>query len=690
MTRILGVVLVGFVGWAGVAVGASDSSLPGADAYERGRQAERQSDYSAAANAYRLCAEQRGPLAGYAWVRHALSVMRDGRSAEGVALLEKVLPMIGDGPWTRMAAAETVETSFSTLDSHDTGLYVGAVERVDRRLWWMDPTRKNLSELLLTRPETSAHGYALLHQLTTNGRYSWTRAKAAKELSASTNVLHRLAAAESLVGQGKARDAGALLQGLGGAFRDNPEQLAQWKYLNGRTLIALRRGEDGRTILRSVAVDHPTTVWARKALEYDARLTFGSDRQQGTERVEAMLRRYPKSDEAAMLLWTIAQDLEKKKDKRGAIVFYLRLAEACPQNRLAGSALFEAARLKESSRAGNAAVELYRQLLDSYPVHAKVGEAGYRCGRLLESMKDVGGAKSVYASGASGPVGEFYLHRCAERLHVLGGDRSKIGPSLRVAAGESFVRPVPQPHMVIGGAVNRWSNEPWMARLQFFGDLGYIEAEWEALFLMDKFDGAPRPGALYQVLANAGVAATAQDLMASTQWGLDGGRPTAGRMQVLFPRPYWEEVRALASETGVDPYLMLAVARQESTFRPKIGSSAGAQGVMQLMPPTAKFIARTESNVTSSHAANLDDPANSLRLGAYYLKQMLKRSDGNLVYALASYNAGPGNLDKWRRRNRTRDLARFVDAIPFNETRHYVKKVLGNYAAYHSLYGAGS
>lgn len=685
--------LVVFLCWTAVsalAIAAPNASLPGAEAYERGREAERHGDHATAANAYRLSAEQRGPLAGYAWVRHALNVMKSGRAAEGVALLEDALPLIGDGPWTRMAAAETIESSFAVLDQHDAGLYVGAVESVDRKLWWIDPTRKNLSELLLSRSETSAHGFELLHQLTTNGRYSWTRAKAAKELSASTNVMHRLAAAESLVEQGKARDAGTLLKGLGGAFRDSPDQLARWKYLNGRTLIALRHGEDGRKILRSVAVDHPTTVWARKALSYEARLTFGSNRQQGLERIEEMLRRYPQSDEAAQLLWLVAQDLEKKQDKKGAVVYYLRLAEVCPAHRLAGSALFEAAQIKESMRAGSAAVELYRQLLESYPAHAKVGEAGFRCGRVLELTKDVEGAKAVYAMGASAPVGDFYLHRCAERLYVLGGDRTKVGPSLRVAAGESFVRPVPQQRTAISDAVSRWSDEPWMTRLQFFGPRGYIEAEWEALHLMDQFDGAPRPGQLYQVLANAGVAATAQDLMVSTEWGIDDGRPTAGRMQVLFPRPYWEEVRALASETGVDPYLMLAVARQESTFRPKIGSSAGAQGVMQLMPPTAKFVARTESNVSTKHASNLSDPASSLRLGAYYLRQMIKRSDGNLVYALASYNAGPGNLDKWRRRNRTSDTAKFVDAIPFNETRHYVKKVLGNYAAYHSLYGTGS
>lgn len=85
----------------------------------------------------------------------------------------------------------------------------------------------------------------------------------------------------------------------------------------------------------------------------------------------------------------------------------------------------------------------------------------------------------------------------------------------------------------------------------------------------------------------------------------------------------------------------------------------------------------------------LTDPEVSLWLGAAYLRQMLSRYHGNLVYALAAYNGGPGNVDKWRRRYEGRDLAGFIEAIPFYETRHYVRNVLGNYAAYRSLYPDG-
>jgi soluble lytic murein transglycosylase len=128
------------------------------------------------------------------------------------------------------------------------------------------------------------------------------------------------------------------------------------------------------------------------------------------------------------------------------------------------------------------------------------------------------------------------------------------------------------------------------------------------------------------------------------------------------------------------------VARQESTFRPALVSSAGAVGVMQIMPGTAKHLAQTDLEIRPEHIANLESPESSLRLGAHYLARMLERSGGNLVYALASYNAGPVNCDKWRAEFRKADLETFIESIPYSETCDYVKRVLGNYAAYCSLY----
>lgn len=113
---------------------------------------------------------------------------------------------------------------------------------------------------------------------------------------------------------------------------------------------------------------------------------------------------------------------------------------------------------------------------------------------------------------------------------------------------------------------------------------------------------------------------------------------------------------------------------------------AGAKGLMQLMPRTVKWLGDTDRAVSRNTSQRLDEPRHSLRMGAVYFKRMLDRSDGNIAFALGSYNAGPGNFDKWRRRNPDMPLAESIEKIPFSETRNYVKRILAHYATYKSIY----
>ncbi len=126
----------------------------------------------------------------------------------------------------------------------------------------------------------------------------------------------------------------------------------------------------------------------------------------------------------------------------------------------------------------------------------------------------------------------------------------------------------------------------------------------------------------------------------------------------------------------------LAVARQESAFMPDARSSAGARGLMQLMPSTARIIARTEGIKYSSRSKLLDVDFN-IRLGSHYLSWMLVRYNNNRILASAAYNAGPGNVDKWLDKDLALDA--WIETIPFKETRNYVKNVLAYSAIYNYL-----
>jgi soluble lytic murein transglycosylase len=219
------------------------------------------------------------------------------------------------------------------------------------------------------------------------------------------------------------------------------------------------------------------------------------------------------------------------------------------------------------------------------------------------------------------------------------------------------------------------ANAPPFQRLRFFGKYGLEEGEWEALDILEKLQTDPAHEAIYQAVAETGFAHTALQFALAHKWGTKDGQKTVALRRLELPRAYWPEVTQLSRETRVDPYLILAVSKQESTFRATVVSHAGASGVMQLMPKTAAWLQEKDADIPAGTAANLKCPVNSIRLGANYLEQMISRSGGNLAYAVASYNGGPGNVDKWRKQTPTQNLDTWIEAIPYEETKDYVRKV---------------
>ncbi len=140
--------------------------------------------------------------------------------------------------------------------------------------------------------------------------------------------------------------------------------------------------------------------------------------------------------------------------------------------------------------------------------------------------------------------------------------------------------------------------------------------------------------------------------------------------------PYRSEFEAAAREHDVDSALLFAIARQESRFIPDIVSSAGAQGLMQLMPATARWVAK-QLGQGAYRSGQITDIETNTRFGAFYFRYWLERLDSQSALAAAAYNAGPGRAQAWRPLTPLEGAA-WVETIPFNETRDYVKKVLAN------------
>lgn len=167
-------------------------------------------------------------------------------------------------------------------------------------------------------------------------------------------------------------------------------------------------------------------------------------------------------------------------------------------------------------------------------------------------------------------------------------------------------------------------------------------------------------------------------------WRLGGIRSAS---DLAYPRAFPDALRRASELTGVDPEFLLSIARQESGFSTTVRSPRGAVGLMQILPATAR---RIVSDLGVEAAPDrLDDPHENLLLGASYLAALLKRFERNPALAAAAYNAGPPAVVRWLEDPLRKELAldEWVEAIPWRETRNYVKVVLGNWATYRALDG---
>lgn len=306
---------------------------------------------------------------------------------------------------------------------------------------------------------------------------------------------------------------------------------------------------------------------------------------------------------------------------------------------------------------------------------------------LFEAMAD-----ATYVSDWSRAAAAFW----ASRAHLVGGTPQHVSKWLKKAAAE--------PRSFYGLlAIRSLGAQP-----NFDWELPQLTPSQS--HLLDRIPAARRAMALVQIGQTARAEAElqrfahalpldlAQVLLATADAG--GLADLAYRVGALlerkhglrldaaiYPMPHWEP------EDGfkVDRSLIYAFIRQESRFRPNAKSRAGARGVMQLMPATAGYMAG--KRLRGSDRQKLFDPSYNMSLGQKYIRHLLEDPNigGNLFYTLAAYNAGPGNLQKWRAKvDYDSDPLLFIESLPSRETRLYMEHVLSNLWIYRTRMGQPS
>ncbi len=226
-------------------------------------------------------------------------------------------------------------------------------------------------------------------------------------------------------------------------------------------------------------------------------------------------------------------------------------------------------------------------------------------------------------------------------------------------------------------------------RMSALYELGLeTQGDWEMSALADKLNRDPASlAALGELLDESGQYNAAYRVGIKLQIVADnaGTHLPLLLQRLAYPIAYPELVQGQANIRTIDPFLFLALIRQESGYDPTVTSSADARGLAQVLPDTAAGMAKS-LNVSDWSADELYRPATAVQFGMVFLSDRLTTYDGQILPALAGYNAGDGNVANWLTNGQVGDPDLFVERIPFPETHDYVKIVFANYLNYLRLY----
>jgi soluble lytic murein transglycosylase len=580
----------------------------------------------------------------------------DVETARGA--FERLLAEHPDSVWL---AAAAVDRGRIALDEGSPSVAAGwferALEAPDTET--AAAARLGLAEARLSTGQPAA-AYALLDELRGKGGAAGERARTLAEALEARGAAAlgldpdelRLRTARARLREGRpepAREAVAPLLGPGHPLRGEAALVVARSW--GKANPAEASAAYAIAIESSAATDVAGT-----ALFERGRAAWNRDEDAAADAdFAALVDRFPAHASVPEALYARARIAEARGDAAAAIAFYEQVATRFPGTRLGDDCGWRAAYVRYDRGAYGAAADAFAAL-------GPRDEARYWRARALEATGDEEGARVAFAALRESSPGSYLAWWIDRRIGPAAG-RPGDPP-----AEDGSARPAPP---LGGAAAYHHSRGQILVAIGLRGDAVREYAAVEAVSGPDPFlVGAYREAEAWPNLVRLGIRLQ------------QGGR--AGYETATFPRPYVRDFEQGAARAGVDPLLLVAMARQESLFDPAAVSPAGARGVLQLMPATATLVAGRSVDTAALH-----DPSYNIGLGAQYFDGLLQRFGGRIVPAVAAYNAGPDAVDRWLARSAGVEGDQFVERITYRETRDYVKAVLRNYRTYHLLYGNG-
>ena len=448
-----------------------------------------------------------------------------------------------------------------------------------------------------------------------------------------------------------------------------PGDKARVALVRALALLATGRKEDAEAAL-AVARRGPASVAAEAAFITARRALRANDNVKARELMAGVEAKYPEetvADEAGFLVgWLDLQAGRFEESVKAFTAFDTRHPDSNHRDEALWYRALAHLRLTQYPKAR----EVLDTLVDTFPRSGLVPQARYWSARSRElegAKKGVTGP--AYAAVISAAPNSYYALLSAERLREQGQQPPASFPE------------APRPPE--GGAVP--------AELKLAVALSqtglFRDAAEEVQARAARIQGQEQALVFAGALLRLGEYGQAHAVAARYLWGQAFGARKPEALAAFYPRAFPAAVESEATRAQVSPFLVWAIMRRESAFRPEVASAADARGLMQVIPPTARAIAK-KLEEKEPDPAELFSPSLSIRYGAWYLGQLMKRFSHPALVA-AAYNAGPDATVRWVKEKGALPLDLFVEEIPFKETRGYVKQVLADLYLYQSFYGQG-
>lgn len=444
-------------------------------------------------------------------------------------------------------------------------------------------------------------------------------------------------------------------------------------YRNARGLQLGNRQTESYELYQRVLADFPSSPEAAISLLRMAKIKGKTP--QAIRHLDLLISRYPdRAGEALLLKADIFDSLKSQKSAQETR--YLLLKKYSSSDAAAELRWQQA---QQSAKLGSSAKALQwvQEITTQNPDSPLAPEAGFWVGKWSERLGKSQDAKTAYEMVLSRYPGSYYAWRSATHLNLDVGDFStvrqmtpqvvKLSQRFELPAGSAALKELYQ----LGEDRDAWTL--WQVEFKNF----------RVPTVAEQFtDGVMRVGVGDNLDGLFMLTSLENRTIPSEQSEYRSLRQTPMYWQALHPFPFLESIENWSQDRQLNPLLVTALIRQESRFEPKIRSVVGATGLMQVMPETGAWIAEKIKLKTYK----LSDPDDSIKMGTWYLDYTHQEYNNNSMLAVASYNAGPGSVADWVSKKGVGDPDEFVEAIPFDETRGYVKSVFGNYWNYLRLY----